>query len=246
MLFKWTKEELIVCPIAFILLLILAIFFGIVLRNKSKNTRIIPLKCISIALIIMEIFKQTNELKTGYSFYSLPLHFCSFFIFWPLLTFSKNEKIKSFGQEITFIWSAMITISMFANPYAIYGNSIKTLLYDGIFEHTFVFHELVILYFLLNLTLRIPECKIKFLKFMPLAILLYGIVAIPSAYIFNSNYCNILECQFFNPLEIFRQNYGQLPYNLILFIVGTAFIIVSYLIACLIKNIIFKTKKQTK
>ena len=78
-MFEWTDSELIVLPIAFACMLVITIAISLGLKNKSEKIANIPLTIIAILLVVLEIIKQIVNIVQGYVWWSLPLHFCSFF-----------------------------------------------------------------------------------------------------------------------------------------------------------------------
>ena len=62
-------------------MLILCVLFRLWLGKKPRRIRMIPLQVIAVALVVLEIFKQTISASKGYDLYHIPLHFCSLFLF---------------------------------------------------------------------------------------------------------------------------------------------------------------------
>ncbi|MCQ2564370.1 MAG: YwaF family protein [Clostridia bacterium] len=233
----WSKELAIVSiPLHFIMLgLALAIMLP--LRHKSEKTRRIPINILTIVFLVMEVGKQIEEIRSGdYSLWAIPLHFCSFFMFWPLFSLFGRGKVRKFGDVITFLFSAIIFFLMLIGPDLIYGGAVRNFYYNGVVEHSLVFHELVIFCFFLYLFSGIVEFKKEYWVFIPIAMTAYACIVVPFAYLLNTNYCSVLYMAGDNLLETIRVNTNQFVYNALQFVLSLGVMSLFYFIGVWITN----------
>jgi len=218
------------------LVITIAILLKFILKNKNDFIKRLPIYIVAGILVVMEIHKQLRN-ATGYDYsvlwgickgrtgiytgYALPFHFCSFFIVWILLqmVFYKQKKLRSFFENMGFLWSTMITIATFFYPTSIYGGAITELFQSGELSHTVAFHSLVVLYFALSCSLRTYSFTLKKLWHAPLSIIIYAAVAIPAAHLLNENYCNILQTNGILFLDAIFEK-GYVIYNGSLVLIG--------------------------
>ena len=227
---NWTSGDLKILIPSFLVLLLITFAMWLILRNKSENIKNIPLATIAIILLVMEIFKQIYSFKGGYSLWSIPLHFCSLFLyFFPLATLTKG-KIKRFGLVMSYVSGTLMTIMFYFNPSSIIGDCT----FNNVFItfdkfHTFMYHHLAILFTLLGIVLGMFKMKKQELVYVLIGIVVYGLIAVPIAHIIDTNFCNILTSNI-GFMETLRVNAGQIVYTIIMFIFG----IVAGLGLCLI------------
>ena len=95
----WTRAHILTVLPAFAAMLVLALLMRKWLLKKPYETRMIPIKIISIVILLIEVGKQAVSVSCGYDLYHLPLHFCSIFVYvLPLFAFYRGkgqEKIRS-------------------------------------------------------------------------------------------------------------------------------------------------------
>lgn len=253
----WTHEELIICPLFLLINAVIALIVFLFLHKKSLQARRIPLYIITITLIVLEIWKITKNIIEGFSPSVLPFQFCSFFMVWSALLLFKNEKIKNFGSALTMTWSTIIFITMLINPHSIYGDSVNSLFYEHKLTHSFVFHELVVLYFILEVCLHTTDYKKGHVKFMPLAMLVFSTLAITLSFVFNENFCGVLGVPAFPLMDSIRLNFGPYVYAGFLFVFGMFLIPLIYMGLYYLhiyknkkdlnkKSLLFKTYKRLK
>ncbi|MGI6644415.1 MAG: hypothetical protein ACOX28_01410 [Bacilli bacterium] len=200
--------------------IVLSIILHFALINKSKKVREIPLLIITILLVTSEIIKQVLDIIRGYDPFSVPLHFCSLFIYlFPLAYFTKG-KAKDIFQSLASIFSFFVGTILVIFPPLIVNHSASNIFYDYWTFHRVFFHYLVLLYGLLSLTLDIyvPSKKDDYSNVL-LAVTIYWAIAIPMAYLTNINFNNVLKSGF-PPLERWHQEVGDTSY--------LAFIIVGF------------------
>lgn len=243
-MFKWTQSELIVLPIAFICMLAITIATSIWLKNKSDKIKNIPLSIIAILLFVLEIAKQIINIVQGYTWWTLPLHFCSFFFVWyPLAQFTKGKWQEIF-KTIAFVWGFFLTIAFYVSPQPIIGNATDSIFASFSTAHTFFFHHLAILYFMLTLGLKLYKPKYEHIIYGLCCLLIYAIIAIPCAYIFDTNFCNILFSDL-TLLENLRLATNQFVYDFVLLLLGALGVVIVISISTFIYNFVINKNKKT-
>ena len=250
----WTKLHAITILPAFVVFIALGFFLAKLLRGKSDKVRYIPFQIITVALLVLEALKQYSSIKTGhYDLYFLPFHFCSLFLFvLPLHSFYRG-KGKKVIDTITFACCSSMTFFMLVMPSIIYSDaSIATMSEQFISFHTVVFHNLVCLYFILAVAMRMFEFnKKKDIKIILIFMCSFQTVCAILANSMKVNYHNLLRCNL-APVETIRQSLvdslgfgGQLVYIVVLSAVTVAFICMTYYLTILILKGIDKLKKPS-
>ena len=248
----WTKLHAITILPAFVVFIALGFFLAKLLRGKSDKVRYIPFQIITVALLVLEVLKQYSSIKTGnYDLYFLPFHFCSLFLFvLPPHSFYKG-KGKRIIDTITFACCSSMTFFMLVMPSIIYSDaSIATMSEQFISFHTVVFHNLVCLYFILAVAMRMFEFNPKKdIKVILIFMCSFQTVCAILANSMKVNYHNLLRCNL-APVETIRQSLvdsldfgGQLIYIVVLSAVTVAFICMTYYLTILILKGIDKLKK---
>lgn len=233
-MFTWSKTDAILIPLMLAVFIVVALVLRFLLRNKGQFIKKIPLQIITLVVVVIEVAKQIYyHNNSEFTYYVLPIHFCSLFmVLMPLSQFCGN-KAGSFFKPMTFVYSSLVFILVLANPNALIGQSTSDIFGSFHNIHTFIFHFSVIAYFIFSIALGDYQPKLKHCMNVSFGIVIYAAYAIPCAYHLQTNYVNILYC-YFEPLEKFRLWAGQVWYNVVLFLIGVAsacFIcILSYLI----------------
>lgn len=241
MIFEWTKDEAIILPIMFVLMVGITIFLSIILKNKSDKIKNIPLLIITIIMLVLEVIKQILSIINGYSLWVVPLHFCSFFMVWYSLSQFLKNKYRDFFKGISFIWGFFLFIAFYIYPSSIIGNSTSNIFESFFSFHTFIYHHLAIMYFLLSIGLKTYRPKYSDSIKITICLICYAIIAIPLAFILDVNFCNILSSNI--PfMEKIRINNGQFLYDFILIIIG----LVGCNIISLLYTILYNKIKNCK
>lgn len=233
----YTRSELIVLPIALLCILILSITSYFILKNKSEKVKNIPLAIIAILILLLEGAKQIRSAVMGtYNSWTIPLHFCSLFIFFfPLATLVPNKKIKAFGSTMSLACSLWMTVLFYFGPRTIIGGSCENIFASFYNFHTFFYHHLVILYLFTGIALNQFKISKKFYIHTLIGMTTYALIAVPAAHLLNTNYCNILTSNI--PfMETIRINYGQVLYTIFLYLAG----LVGATLSCFLYRIIRK------
>ncbi len=231
-MFKYNTSDIIVLSISLVLIILSSIGLHFWLKDKKTSVRKIPLQIIGVLIVLLEIVKQiyyfTLYKKTGnFDLYVLPLHFCSLFIvLFPVIQFSK-PKIADKLRPLAVAYSLLMTIMLYVNPHALLASACNNIFLNFHNFHTYLFHHLVIAYFVYTIALNdYHPHKNDFINCC-LGVAFYGLYAIPFAYILKVNYVNILY-SVFEPLEKIRQLllsktsyvFTQIIYDLFMFLIA--------------------------
>ena len=199
------------------------------LYKNDNNDRELPLQAITLIIVVLEICKQIRNIINGFDPWDLPLHYCSLFVFFfPFAQFG-SEKSKRFFKPVSFGCALTVSIALYICPHAIMGNACDNILRTFTTFHTFMFHQLVVLYTFISIALKDYIPNKNDYKSIISVMIVYGITAIIMSYLLNTNYCNFLHSSL-PPLDEIRLQIGQVSYilfTLIAIIFGTA--LASYL-----------------
>lgn len=233
-MFKYSSTDCIILPIALLIIIAIAFLLKSLLKTPKKiNVVFIVL---SIVLLCLETSKQLFYIITNsYTYYQLPIHFCSIFIFIYPLSYFFGEKCSKIFKPMSFAFSALVVIMLYINPYSIIGNATSNIFGSFFKFHTFTHHHIIVLYFVLTLVLNNYSPRLIDCLYNIAGIIFYASFAIPCAYKFNANYVNILYSPI-SLLEDFRLTFGQVCYTILLFLLGI-------IAACSITIIYYFAKK---
>ncbi len=241
----WTKNELIVMPIALVITVLLAIGICTLTKNKNEKIKYIPLQAISIIMLVLEVIKQILSFENGvYSTWSIPLHFCSMFMFiFTLASFTKG-KIKDFALAVSNASSALFLALFYISPSGIIGSACDNIFANFFSFHTFFYHHLIILFLLVMVISKLYIPKVKDLSYVSIGLSTYIALALPLAHVLNVNFCNILYSNI-PIMENIRLSFGQLPYTIFFILLGYIALNSIVLLALLTKKQI-QTRKEFK
>ncbi len=216
----YTKSELIVLPIALFIMIAITFVLYYFLKEKSTKIQALPFQIITLLLILGEIAKQIIEFNNpdGYDLWAIPLHFCSTYFFWFSLAEFSTGNFKTTMQNVAFVATIYLVVGIYVSPIGIIGHAC-----DNIFEsfstaHTFFFHHLVILYFILGVAFKRFAPEKKHANTWVVCFGCYFILATACAHLLDTNYFNLLE-SIIEILENFRLWAGQIPYTIFMAIV---------------------------
>ena len=177
---------------------------------------------------------------------ALPLHFCTLVIFVIIFAQIPSKKIGDFFKPIAFSFSGLVAFMLYISPTSLIGNSTDNVFLNYYTFHTFTFHHLVVLYFILTLTLNTYTPKLTDSFKGVGGILFYAVYAVPASFALNTNYVNILRSTI-GFLENLRLNHGQFLYDLIwLTFCSTCSALISIAYYYLLKLIDFTKSKLAK
>lgn len=201
----WTYEHAVTLLPAVVVFALISFGLRVLLKNKSRAVRMIPVQVIAVILLLLEAGKQGLSFKYGYDLYHIPLHFCSLFLYViPAFAFYKGKYSRTVGTIAATLCSSVFLLMMIY-PNLIYGDfNIRAFFTDFFSFHTVVFHNLVVLllFLILALDLYTPE-KGKEVWAPAAFMLCYSAIAAPLAQILRTNYNNFYSCNI-PPLESLR------------------------------------------
>lgn len=199
----WTAQHIRTVLPALAGMLVLAAVLRLVLRKQSWEIRMIPMKVLAVAIVLLEIGKQVVSAQGEYNLYSIPLHFCSLFIFMlPAFAFYRGKGYRTVGG-ITAGLCASVLALMLIYPNLIYSaGNIEAYFKDFMSFHTVTFHNIVMLAFILIPALELHEPQPKG-ESMAVVWFMVGFCLISSvmAQILKTNYANFYQCN----IPVFEQ-----------------------------------------
>ncbi len=140
-------------PIIFTVTGLIAFLLSLLLKNSSKKVKNIPFIVISIIFLCLETSKQIYEFcqKDGYNLYSIPLHVCSFFVFFPIFASCLNQekKITKIFWSLSINSAVIVSIAMLFAPEIIIGlqtEAVMKLTGTYIEYHSVTHHVLIVLF----------------------------------------------------------------------------------------------------
>lgn len=198
----WTPLHVYTLIPQFIVYIALAFLLSRVLKNKSFETQLLPLKICTILLLLLEVAKQVMGIVTGYSTYWIPLHFCSLFLYFhPLACFYKGKHRDKFIL-IAGVVSTCLFLFMVVYPNLIYSDDAIRSMWNYVtgrggsfFElHTVLFHGIGLFTFFLFMFQGLAKFNTK--KDLPLVIVTYGIYCLivgPFSQLIDTNFNNFVH-----------------------------------------------------
>ena len=192
----WTAQHIRTVLPALAGMLALAVILRLALRKQPWEIRMIPLKVLAVAIVLLEIGKQVVSFQGGYDLYSIPLHFCSLFIFMlPAFAFYRGKGYRTVGGITAGLCAAVLAL-MLIYPNLIYSaGNIEAYFKDFMSFHTVTFHNIVMLAFILIPALELHEPQPKG-ESMAVVWFMVGFCLISSvmAQILKTNYANFYQC----------------------------------------------------
>lgn len=158
----WTWSHFFTFIPSIIIFVLLAIYIGGKLKDKSENIRLIPIHIITVSIIVLEIIKQVRSIVLGYDLDNLPLYFCSMFLYlYPAVSLYQG-KYKYHVRFLTAISGVTVLGVMAIMPNIIYSDSaIRKFFTDFDYFHTVIYHNLFYLGTCFMFTLGLIDFKIK-------------------------------------------------------------------------------------
>ena len=192
----WTSAHIRTVLPALAGMLVLAVVLRLALRKQSWEIRMIPMKVLAVVIVLLEIGKQIVSFQGGYDLYSIPLHYCSLFIFMlPAFAFYRGKGYRTVGG-ITAGLCASVLALMLIYPSLIYGaGNIEAYFTDYLSFHTVTFHNIVMFAFILIPALELHEPQPKG-ESMAVVWFMVGFCLVSSvmAQILKTNYANFYQC----------------------------------------------------
>ncbi|MBE6531285.1 MAG: hypothetical protein E7679_04250 [Ruminococcaceae bacterium] len=218
----YTEYDKSVLPLVLLVIVAFVAILALFLRKKSERVRAIPCAMVAVALLFIEIVKQRWNLigEQGFDRFFLPFHYCSLFlIVFPLAELC-GERLSRIFRPIATCMAFMVSVAMYVYPQGIMGNATESFGVAFKETHGFIFHHLVLLYFLLVVAMRLCRPRVRDAVRLGMIGVAYTAVALPLAYKLETNYCNFLE-SVIPVFENFRIEYGQDVYTVVLILFMT-------------------------
>jgi hypothetical protein len=186
--------------------------------------------------------------------YSLPFHYCSLFIYLlPLHAFYRGKR-SSLIAPVTLGCLAALTVAMMIMPAAIYTDAdIIGFFSDFAKFHTLIFHNLVVLYFMLSVSLDVWEIGVRRgVTAIALFVGVYVIFAAILSYSLGVNFHNLRTCNvpFIDALRIKTVDalgiFGTLLYVGAVLVLSVAFTAAAYYLAVILIRTVKKKIKNNQ
>ena len=247
----WTLTHLYQIIPSFLIFAVLSVIAAKYYSKFDKSARYIPLQAIAVALLFLEIMKQINVARDGsYDLYALPFHYCSLFLFLlPIHAFYRG-KYSHITDTAAFACLTSLVLDMLLMPAVIYSDSNIINYFNSFGDfHTVTFHNLVVLYFMLTVALRLYEFNTKRdLKVMAIFFGVYVAIASIMSYTLKTNFHNLYRCNiaFLEEVRVAVVDaigiFGTILYVCVMFVLTILFSYAAYALARLVIKIIDKLK----
>lgn len=206
----WTAQHVRTVLPALVGMLVLAVILRLVLKKQPWEIRMIPIKILAMIIVLLEIGKQIVSAQGQYDLYSIPLHYCSLFIFMlPAFAFYRGKGYRTVGGVTAGLCAAVLAL-MLIYPNLIYSaGNIEAYFQDFMSFHTVTFHNIVMLAFILIPALELHEPQPKG-ESMAVVWFMLGFCVVSSvmAQILKTNYANFYQCNIpvFENIRLSLQN----------------------------------------
>ncbi len=148
-------------PVIFFSMGLLAYMLWRFCKYKSSQSIRIIFLVLSLIFIGLETSKQIYEFcrPDGYRLYSIPLHVCSFFVFFPVFAACMKQEwtITKVFWALSINSAVIVSVSMLVAPEIIMGLQVEAVMKSTgsyIEYHSVIHHTLIVLYTFMALFLR--------------------------------------------------------------------------------------------
>lgn len=245
----WTYEHAITIFPTFFIMLIFSILMRRLLINKPYEIRMLPIKIISVIIVVIEIGKQWYSASIGYDLYHIPLHFCSIFVYvLPLMAFYRGKYQENVRSVACSTMTALL-LGMFTMPSVIYSaERFANFFTDYLAFHTVFFHNLVILALFLTFSLDLhkPRGNRGEILFITAFGVVFVLIASTMSHVLQTNYSNFLRSTVGIVAELSKTvelAIGELPttiiYTVTLGVLHVLLIVITnylFLLSCICKQ----------
>jgi len=242
----WSKAELKILPVTFLITAIITIVLAALLKNKSNRAKTTPLAVIVLLMITAEAVKISLSIASNtFTAWQLPLHYCSAFMLWFFLSCFFTKKSRRIFYALSITTGIPMIIVLLIYPSSILRDSVDFIFNSNNFYyyHNFFYHILVILFVCLLLSLRLYKPKISDLKYVLIYFYAYAVIATIGSNIFNQNFANLLYGDY-KILDNIRTAYGYFWYLLFMYVAGFIVITATFLALLFIEKLL--SKKHVK
>lgn len=244
---SYSEHDKILLPLTLFGIICVASLLAVILRRKSVRVRSIPCACVAVALLFIEVIKQRWNILGDFNYHFLPFHYCSMFLLFIPLAELCGPSLSRIFRPIASCMAFSVSLGMYIYPKGMLSDSSELLGSDFYCTHSFIFHHLIVLYFVLVLALRLCNPHFRDVLIVGGIGILYNVTATPISYHFNSNYGNILKSMI-PILEKYRLDNGQAKYIILLTILlalGTMLASSIYIALQKLFALCFKGKKHS-
>ncbi|MCR5611374.1 MAG: YwaF family protein [Clostridiales bacterium] len=198
----WTSLHAYTLIPQFVVYIALAFVLSRALKNKDRESQLLPLKICTVLLLVLEAAKQIMGIVTGYSTYWIPLHFCSLFLYFhPLACFCKG-KLRERFILIAGVVSTCLFLFMAVYPNIIYSDDAIRSMWNyltgrggSFFElHTVLFHGIGTFTFFLFMFQGLIRFNTR--KDVVTVVITYGLyclIVAPVAQLIDTNFNNFVH-----------------------------------------------------
>ena len=211
----YSEYDKIILPRVLLGIIFVAVILAIILRRRSLLIRGIPCALIAITLIFFEIVKLRWNFLGDYNPRFLPFHYCSMFLLVIPLAELCGPRLSRIFRPIAACIAFSVSVGMYLYPVGMLGAASEMLGIDFYRTHSFIFHHLLVLYFVLVVALQLCNPKFYHVFIVGGIAIFYNMAATYLSYHFDANYGNILESMI-PILEEYRLNNGQEKYIIVL------------------------------
>lgn len=242
----WSKSQLKILPITYLIVAVLIILLTALLKNKSTRIKTIPLAIIAGLMIIGEIIKiSLSIIWKQFTTWQIPLHYCSLFMLWFFLSCFFTKKSRHVFYALDIAMGIPVVIIFLIYPSSMLRVSTDFLFNGGTFYHyhNFLYHIFIILFLGLLISLKLYKPKISDLKYVLICFYAWVAVATIGSNLLNESYANLLTSDF-AALDSIRTQYGYPLYLLCLYFAGFIIVAGSFLAFIGIKKLLVKNKSE--
>ena len=198
----WTPLHLYTLLPQFAVYLVLAFVLSRALKDRDRETQLLPLKICTVLLLGLEAAKQIAGILTGYDTYWIPLHFCSLFLYFhPLACFYKGKHREKF-LLLAGVVSTCLFLFMAVYPNVIYSDDAIRSMWayvcgrgGSFFElHTVLFHGIgTFTFFLFVFQGLVRFDTKKDVRLIGMTYGLYCLIVGPFAQLIDTNFNNFVH-----------------------------------------------------
>ena len=208
----YSEADKTVLPFVFFVMIAAVAILAFVLRHRSERIRAIPTAIVAVSLIFIEIVKQRWNVLGEFDLFFLPFHYCSLFLVVIPLAELCGPRMSKIFRPIATCMAFMVSVGMYICPCGMMGKATEMFGTSFRETHGFIFHHLVLLYFLLVVAMRLMKPRWTDVLNVGLVGAIYCAIALPLAYKLQTNYCNFLD-SVIPIVEELRLEYGQVKYT---------------------------------
>ena len=244
----WLETQKFWIPLALAIVVVLSALITVIFNGKSEKIRLIPLKVISVTIIIAEIIKLINiyNINGFIPNWNLPFQFCSMFLVWFFMAAFFGGKVGKAGRSLSFVCGVMALIVFMIGPTSVIGNATDNLSltfsnYANL--HAFFYHFIIVLFPILVITLKLYKPKFSDWKLIAIPFYIYALASTIMANVYNENYIMILENTVLDFPNIIIEKVHYFAYLAFMYAFSAIFILLILYISSTIVRICVSRKR---